>query len=87
MCATNANIKLTLKNQLVLRKLMVISSSCAIPGNVVFNTRTIADACNIDIYSARYSLLKLTRIGLVRSVNNGKSLKWKLFTPSNEAVA
>jgi len=49
-------------------------------------TRTIADACDLSIYCARYSLLKLAKasyVVLCTDENKGKSNFWALNTLGN----
>jgi FaeA-like protein. len=47
------------------------------------SSREIADLCGLDIYGARYTLLKLTRLGLVKVCMTTTGLKKLLWVPVN----
>lgn len=50
------------------------------------NTRAIANASDLDIYSARYSLLKLARLGYARNVADESKHSHIWFPSDNSCV-
>ncbi|GEM_PF-7054386 len=73
---------LSLKDQAVLQYL--ITRAAETNGDGV-RSREIADSCGLDIYSARYTLLKLTRMGYVVR-NHAAGAKRHYWLPVKDSV-